>query len=103
MTVVITRLFDTYEQASAAVNELESSGIAHNDVSIVANNTSGQFSDPATVSSSAAVDDETATGAGTGARGVPNPPSAGPDRSRAGLRVARCGGRAILRAGRSLG
>ena len=38
----ITALFDRYEQASAAVGELESSGIPHGDVSLVSNNEKDQ-------------------------------------------------------------
>jgi hypothetical protein len=71
MSVVITRLFDTYEQASKAVAELESSGIPHSDISIVANDPSVRASDPAapgTVTSSAPhTESEAGTGAGTGA------------------------------------
>ena len=77
MSVVITRLFDTYEQASQAVAELESSGIPHSDISIVANDASARPVDPAapsTVTSTAAhteadagTDAGTGTGAGTGA------------------------------------
>lgn len=38
MSKTITRLFDNYADATNAVRELESLGIAHNDLSIVANN-----------------------------------------------------------------
>lgn len=38
MDMVITRLFDTYEHAKEAVADLEASGIPHNAVSLVANN-----------------------------------------------------------------
>lgn len=71
MSVVITRLFDTYEQAAQAVAELESSGIPHSDISIVANNAEGRIGGPVgttTVTSSAAqTEGEAGTGAGTGA------------------------------------
>jgi hypothetical protein len=72
MSIVITRLFDTYEQAAQAVAELESSGIPHSDISIVANNAEGRLGDASrsTITSSAAdVDREhdAGTGAGTGA------------------------------------
>ena len=68
MSVVITRLFDTYEHASQAVGELEASGIPHSDISIVANNQGGTIS-AATDSTYATEDAETGagTGAGTGA------------------------------------
>ena len=42
MTRTITRLFDDFEDAEAAVNELERMGIAHGDLSIVANNAHGR-------------------------------------------------------------
>jgi hypothetical protein len=69
MSVVITRLFDTYEQAAKAVADLEASGIPHSDISIVANNTEGRIGDTgSTVTSRAAdVDHDAGTGAGTGA------------------------------------
>ena len=48
MTTVITRLFDTYEEAAKAVAELESSGIPHSAISIVGSNTEGRWGDPDT-------------------------------------------------------
>lgn len=41
MSRTITRLFDDYSDASAAVRDLEALGISHDDISIVANNTHG--------------------------------------------------------------
>jgi uncharacterized membrane protein len=41
MTKTITRLFDDYSDAKAAVHELERAGVQHDDVSIVANNAHG--------------------------------------------------------------
>jgi hypothetical protein len=38
MTRTVSALYDTYAQASAAVNALEAAGISHSDISIVANN-----------------------------------------------------------------
>src|SRR4051794_37310528 len=71
MSIVITRLFDTYEQAAQAVAELERSGVPHSDISLVANNVEGRFGDNtggSTVTSRAAdVDHDAGTGAGTGA------------------------------------
>lgn len=73
MTIVVTRLFDTYEHAAQAVAELESSGVPHSDISIVANNAEGRFEDPSSrsdssiVSSAADVEHDAGTGAGTGA------------------------------------
>ena len=50
MSIVITRLFDDYEHARQAVSDLEAGGIAHDNVSIVANNSDGRLgsADPAT-------------------------------------------------------
>jgi hypothetical protein len=41
MSKTITRLFDDYGDATAAVNDLEALGISHGDISIVANNAHG--------------------------------------------------------------
>jgi hypothetical protein len=38
MTKTVTALYDTYDAASSAVSALEAAGIAHSDISIVANN-----------------------------------------------------------------
>jgi len=59
MSIVVTRLFDTYEQAAQAVAELESSGIPHSDISIVANNAEGRIGD-ATVGNVGSMDADTA-------------------------------------------
>ncbi|MFK3891326.1 general stress protein [Sphingomonas sp. NPDC079357] len=42
MTRTITRLFDDYADAKAAVSALESHGIPHDDISVVANNGDGR-------------------------------------------------------------
>ena len=42
MSKTITRLFDDYADATAAVRDLEALGISHDDISIVANNAHGQ-------------------------------------------------------------
>jgi hypothetical protein len=42
---VISRLYDNYADAARAVSELERAGVAHSDISIVANNTEGWYSD----------------------------------------------------------
>ena len=62
MTQTITGLFDTYYHAANAVRELERIGVPHGDVSIVASQADheGGLDGPA-------VDQTTATGAGTGA------------------------------------
>ena len=68
MSVVITRIFDTYEHASQAVGELEASGIPHSDISIIANNQAGAI--PAATGNDYVAEDAetgTGTGAGTGA------------------------------------
>ena len=44
MTTIVTRLFDTYEHASLAVTELETNGVAHSAISIVANNEEERYS-----------------------------------------------------------
>ena len=71
MNVVITRLFDTYEHASQAVAALESCGVPHSSISLVANNSAGRYNDSVVASSSAAakagIPDAAADGAGTGA------------------------------------
>lgn len=41
MSKTITRLFDNYSDAKSAVHELEQLGVAHDDMSIVANNADG--------------------------------------------------------------
>lgn len=62
MSIVITRLFDTYEHASQAVAELEASGIRHDDISLVGSNASGEHDVP-----SEAAAGDAGTGAGAGA------------------------------------
>ena len=65
MSVVITRIFDTYEHASQAVTALEAHGIPHSDISIVANNQSGTI--PASTGNTVDETNPAGTGAGTGA------------------------------------
>lgn len=45
MTTVISRLYDDYSDAARAVSALESAGVAHDNISIVANNSEGWYSD----------------------------------------------------------
>ena len=45
MSKTVTRLFDTYSDATTVVRELESIGISHSDISIVANNAHGDHDD----------------------------------------------------------
>src|ERR1041384_5680460 len=42
---VISRLYDNYSDAARAVSELERAGVPHDDISIVANNSEGWYSD----------------------------------------------------------
>ena len=42
MTKTVTRLFDDYADATAAVQQLEALGISHDDISLVANNAHGR-------------------------------------------------------------
>jgi hypothetical protein len=44
MTVTISRLYDNYADAERAVSRLESAGVPHSDISIVANNSDNWFS-----------------------------------------------------------
>ena len=69
MSVVITRLFDTYEHAVQAVDELEAGGVPHNAISLVASNADNRHGDNSAVAGTNAADagDDAASGAGTGA------------------------------------
>ena len=51
MTTVVTRLFDTYDHARQAVQDLEASGIPHSEISIVASNADSRHGDAAIQSS----------------------------------------------------
>ena len=42
MTETVTGLFDTYDDAKIAVQELEAAGVPHRDISLVANNVAGE-------------------------------------------------------------
>ncbi len=63
MTQTITGLFDTYEDASRAVSSLESAGVPHGDVSIVANNSHSRWADQG----GRVAETPASAGAGTGA------------------------------------
>lgn len=78
MTTVITRLFDTHDHATQAVNELEAGGVSHDNISIVASNSDNRYGSAdstatgttatgTTAMTDGTVSDDTATGAGTGA------------------------------------
>ncbi len=58
---IITGLFDSYDDARRAVHDLEAAGIAHSDISIVANNADDRYAGEIGRSGKAA------TGAGAGA------------------------------------
>jgi len=58
MTKTVTGLFDTYSDATSAVDQLKVAGIPDSDISIVSNNTDGRYTDN---------DSDAAEGAGTGA------------------------------------
>src|SRR3954467_15639214 len=45
MTVTISRLYNSYDDARAAVRELEAAGVGHNDISILASNADNWYSD----------------------------------------------------------
>ena len=65
MTQTITGLFDRYEDARLAVTDLETAGVPHKDISIVANDTHGDHSKSAETASKAGED--AGKGAGIGA------------------------------------
>jgi hypothetical protein len=59
MTQTVTALYDTYDAGVSAVNDLEASGIAHADISLVSNNVDHRYDKDHPTNA--------ATGAGTGA------------------------------------
>ena len=67
MTVTISRLYDTYADAQAAVRGLEGAGVPHSDISIVANNSDSWFSPDKKVDRDHDGVDDRAEGAGKGA------------------------------------
>jgi hypothetical protein len=69
MTQTVTRLFDTYADAKSAVAELETLGIPHDDLSIVANNADGAHGDHDGVDDHGDVTRGTSTGAVLGGAG----------------------------------
>lgn len=62
-TQTITRLYDSYDDAKAAVNALETAGVPHGDISLVSN--AADYADPE--ATQANTSEATATGGGTGA------------------------------------
>jgi len=69
MTTTISRLYDNYSDAQAAVSRLEAAGVPHSDISIVANNSEGWFNGggKGKVDRDRDGTDDRAEGAGTGA------------------------------------
>lgn len=67
MTVTISRLYDTYAQAEAAVRRLETAGVPHADISILANNSDSWFNTDKKVDRDRDGVDDRAEGAGKGA------------------------------------
>ncbi len=67
MSTVISRLFDTYDDAGAAVRELEAAGIPHDNISIVANNADDRHSGSISGGGATTTDTTPADAAGTGA------------------------------------
>jgi hypothetical protein len=67
MTVTISRLYDSYNDAQQAVRRLEGAGVPHSDISIVANNSDSWFSTDNKVDRDRDGVDDRAEGAGKGA------------------------------------
>jgi hypothetical protein len=67
LSKTVVGLFDDFTQAQRAVQALESSGIPRNDISLVANNTEGQYDQYAGTALENDVTDSATSGAGTGA------------------------------------
>jgi hypothetical protein len=67
MTVTISRLYDNYTDAQTAVRGLESAGVPHSDISIVANNSDNWYGDNKKVDRDGDGVDDRAEGAGKGA------------------------------------
>ena len=67
MTVTISRLYDNYSDAQRAVTNLESAGVPHSDLSIVANNSDNWYSSDKKVDRDRDGVDDRAEGAATGA------------------------------------
>ena len=67
MTVTISRLYDTYAEAEAAFRRLETAGVPHADISILANNSDSWFNTDKKVDRDRDGLDDRAEGAGKGA------------------------------------
>jgi hypothetical protein len=66
-TRALTALFDDYEAAARAVDQLEAAGIPHSDISIISNRTKTAPSEPQPSDTAAPVTAEAVDAAGTGA------------------------------------
>src|SRR6478735_5756441 len=67
MTVTISRLYETHNDAQQAVRRLEAAGVPHSDISLVANNSDGWFNSDKKVDRDRDGVDDRAEGAGKGA------------------------------------
>ena len=67
MTVTISRLYDNHNDAQQAVRRLESAGVPHSDISLVANNSDSWFNTDKKVDRDRDGVDDRAEGAGKGA------------------------------------
>jgi hypothetical protein len=67
MTVTITRLYDSYDDAKRAVQGLEAAGVPHSDISIVANNSDNWYTTGQKVDRDRDGVDDRAESAGKGA------------------------------------
>ena len=67
MTQTVTGLFDTYEAARLAVQELEAAGVPHRDISIIANNAQGEHDHLRSGDRAAETGEDAGKGAGVGA------------------------------------
>ena len=67
MSTIVTRLFETYEHASMAVTDLETNGIPHSAISLVANNVDDRYSSVVPTNSTTPTTHDTAETAGAGA------------------------------------
>ena len=66
MTVTISRLYDNHDDAQQAVRRLESAGVPHSDISLVANNSDSWFNTEKKVDREHDGVDDRAEGAATG-------------------------------------
>ncbi len=67
MSIVVTRLFDTYDHATQAVSDLEANGVSHSAICLIANNSDGRYNDSVATCGTTELSDPAAEGAGTGA------------------------------------